>query len=88
MVLLPGKLRVGDDIDAVQLTVRMKRAYMRPHVRALPHVVLAVRTLETLRCSALISVVPRHVTAVFVAAIALRARMTVARRLDVCGVTV
>lgn len=74
---MPRESRVGGDVDAVELAVRMERAYVRPHVRALPQVVLTIRALEALRRAALVSVMPRHVTAVLVAAVALGTVMPV-----------
>lgn len=47
----------------------MERAYVRPHVRTLTQVVLAVRAFKSLRYAALVSVMPHHVATVFVAAV-------------------
>lgn len=79
-VFLPGELRVSGDVDAVKLAVRMERAYVRPDVRALPQVVLAVRALESLLYAALVSVMSHHVTAVLITAVAVRAGMTRIKR--------
>lgn len=76
-MLLPVQSRVSGDVNAVQLVVRMKRAYVRPHMRALSQTVLAVRALEPLRYAALVFVMPYHVTAMLVAAIALRTGMPI-----------
>lgn len=85
---MPREPRVGGDVDAVELVVRVERAYVRPHVRALPQVVLTIRALEPLRRTALVSVMPRHVTAVLVAAVALGAVVPVGRGLRaVAGAT-
>lgn len=70
VIPVPRESRVGGDVDAVELAVRMERAYVRPDVRALAQVVLTIRALETLRRAAFVSVMPRHVTAVLVAAVA------------------
>ncbi|CAL1680029.1 unnamed protein product [Lasius platythorax] len=74
---LPRELRVGDDVDAIELAVRMKRAYVRPHVGALPQMVLAIRAHESLRYSALVSIMPHHVTAMLVAAMTFRTGMAI-----------
>lgn len=75
-MFLPREPRIGDDIDAVKLTVRMKSAYVRPYVRTLSQVVLAVRAFKSLRYAALISIMPHHVTTVLVTAVTVRALMT------------
>lgn len=56
---------------------------MRPHVRTLSQVVLAVRALESLRYTALVSVMPQHVATVFVAAVTVRALVARRNVLDV-----
>lgn len=75
MHLLPREPRVGGDVDAVELTIRMERAYVRPYVRTLTQVMLAVRAFKSLRYAALVSVMPHHVATVFVAAVTVRALM-------------
>lgn len=80
-VFLPRKFRVSGDVDAVKFAIRVKRAYVRPDVRALPQVVLAIRALESLQYAALVSVMSHHVTAVLITAVAIRARVTVKRGL-------
>lgn len=55
----------------------MKCAYVRPHVRALPQMVLAIRALESLRYPTLVSIMSRHVTTMLVAAVTLWARVTI-----------
>lgn len=84
---LPREPRIGSDVDAVKFTVRMKRAYVRPYVRTLPQVMLAVRAFKSLRTAALVFVMPHHVTAVFVAAITVRALMARQEALDVVDAT-
>lgn len=74
---LPRELRVGDDVDAIELAVRMKRAYVRPHVRALPQMMLAIRALESLRYPALVSIMSHHVTAMLIAAVTLWTRVAI-----------
>lgn len=74
-MLLPREPRIGGDVDAVKLTIRMKRAYVRPHVRTLTQMMLAVRAFKSLRYAALVSVMPQHVTTVLVAALTVRALM-------------
>jgi len=55
----------------------MKCAYVRPHVRALPQMVLAIRALESLRYPTLVSIMSRHVTTMLVAAVTLWARVAI-----------
>lgn len=85
-MLLPREPRIGGDIDAVELTIRMERAYVRPHVRTLTQVMLAVRALKSLRYAALVSVMPHHVATVFVAAVTVRA-LVAGQVLDVVDAT-
>lgn len=74
MIIEPG---ISSDIDAEELTARMERPDVCPNVGSLAEVVLAVRTLEPLRCAALVSKMADHVTAVFVAAVAVGTRVPV-----------
>jgi len=64
----------------------MERAYVRPHVRTLSQMVLAVRAFKSLRYAAFVFVMPRHVTTVFIAAVTVRALMTRQSVLDVIDV--
>lgn len=77
-MILMEEFRVRGDIDAKKFAIRMKVAYMSPHVGSLTKVMLAVRALESLRRPALVLEMPYHVTAMFVAARAARTRMTTA----------
>lgn len=86
-MFLPIEPRVGDDIDAIELAIRMERAYVRPHVRALTQVVLAVRAFKSLRYAALVSVMPHHVATVFVAAVTVRALVAGQEVLDMVDAT-
>ena len=76
-MFLMDQLRVRGDIDAIELAIRMEGAYMRPHVGALPEVMLAIRTLESLGRSALVLVMPYHVATMLVTAKTFRARMPI-----------
>jgi len=64
----------------------MERAYVRPYVRTLSQVMFAVWAFKSLRYAAFVSVMPHHVTTVFIAAVTVRALMARQNVLDVIDV--
>jgi len=87
-MFLPRESCVSGNINTIEFLVWMKRAYMRPHMCSLSQMMLAIRTFESLRYATFISVMTCHVTAVFVAAVALGTGVTIEYALAVAiGIT-